>query len=127
MNAKGRLTQFETLVDACHNGGGEKETKPTDLEGFWDGIIVAQVEDIERDFQTLKAMESRGWNEAEPGLITNLNFLCFFTTYKSHFERLLMPVCAVKRCTRGVVPSASQKTLYWTNPRHQEVKKLDGH
>ena len=77
MNAKGRLTQFETLVDACHNGGGEKETKPTDLEGFWDGIIVAQVEDIERDFQTLKAMESRGWNEAEPGLITNLNFLFF--------------------------------------------------
>ena len=77
MNAKGRLTQFETLVDACHNGGGEKETKPTDLEGFWDGIIVAQVEDIERDFQTLKAMESRGWNEAEPGLIINLNFLCF--------------------------------------------------
>jgi len=71
MNAKGRLTQFETLVDACHNGGGEKETKPTDLEGFWDGIIVAQVEDIERDFQTLKAMESRGWNEAEPEAVPN--------------------------------------------------------
>ena len=124
MNAKGRLTQFETLVDACHNGSGEKETKPTDLEGFWDGIIVAQVEDIERDFQTLKAMESRGWNEAEPGLITNLNFLCFFTTYKTHFERLLVPVCEVKRWTRRVVPS--QKNFHWTNQTQPRDKKIRG-
>ena len=32
MNAKGRFNQFNSLIDACEHGLGEKETKHTDLE-----------------------------------------------------------------------------------------------
>ena len=34
-----RFHQFEGLVDNCEFGTGEKETKCTDLQGFWDMIF----------------------------------------------------------------------------------------
>ena len=37
---KKRLKQFEKLVDDCEFSRGDRETKTTDLAGFWDLVSI---------------------------------------------------------------------------------------
>ncbi|XP_071761210.2 disks large-associated protein 5 [Centroberyx gerrardi] len=59
---KERFNQFGGLVDDCELGRGEKITTCTDLQGFWD-MVYYQVEDVNKKFDALKELESRGWVE----------------------------------------------------------------
>ncbi|XP_051624753.1 disks large-associated protein 5 isoform X1 [Manacus candei] len=55
-----RFKQFEGLVDNCEFKQGEKETKCTDLDGFWD-MINFQIEDVNKKFDNLKKLQDNEW------------------------------------------------------------------
>ena len=55
-----RFTQFSGLVDNCEFRRGEKETTTEDLRGFWEMIFI-QVEDVDKKFSNLAAVEANGW------------------------------------------------------------------
>ncbi|KAJ8251577.1 hypothetical protein GJAV_G00222840 [Gymnothorax javanicus] len=62
-----RFGQFQGLVNDCALGRGEKVTTCADLQGFWD-MVFYQVEDVNRKFNILKEVESRGWKEEQKPL-----------------------------------------------------------
>ncbi|NWU18217.1 DLGP5 protein, partial [Cephalopterus ornatus] len=55
-----RFKQFEALVDNCEFKQGEKETRCTDLDGFWD-MISFQIEDVNKKFDNLKKLQDNEW------------------------------------------------------------------
>ncbi|NWT00712.1 DLGP5 protein, partial [Mionectes macconnelli] len=55
-----RFKQFERLVDNCEFKQGEKETRCTDLDGFWD-MINFQIEDVNKKFDNLKKLQDNEW------------------------------------------------------------------
>ncbi|NXM02340.1 DLGP5 protein, partial [Tyrannus savana] len=55
-----RFKQFEKLVDNCEFKQGEKETRCTDLDGFWD-MINFQIEDVNKKFDNLKKLQDNEW------------------------------------------------------------------
>ncbi|XP_027559873.1 disks large-associated protein 5 isoform X2 [Neopelma chrysocephalum] len=55
-----RFKQFEGLVDNCEFKQGEKETRCTDLDGFWD-MINFQIEDVNKKFDNLKKLQDNEW------------------------------------------------------------------
>lgn len=59
-----RFKQFTGLVDNCEFNSGEKETSPTDLQGFWE-MIYFQVEDVDRLFGDLSKQQENGWQVKE--------------------------------------------------------------
>merc|ERR1719376_1272238 len=65
MNQKGKFHQFQQLIDNCQYGRGEKETKHTDLAGFWD-MVYYQVVDIDCEFKKLDELEKAGWRAEKP-------------------------------------------------------------
>lgn len=72
INSKGRLTQFQNLVDNCQFKLGEKETKTSDLGGFWD-MINFQLQDVDNKFLELTELEKNDWKRVEkeePKLLT---------------------------------------------------------
>lgn len=68
---KERFHQFSGLVDNCEFRRGEKKTTSEDLRGFWEMIFI-QVEDVDRKFLNLSAVEANGWNEVIPGRTVNV-------------------------------------------------------
>ena len=64
MGGKGRIQQFEQLIENCEFDLGEKKTKESDLIGFWD-MIHFQVENVEKEFEKLARLEKNGWKEEE--------------------------------------------------------------
>jgi len=59
-----RFSQFSGLVDNCEYKLGEKETKTTDLRGFWD-MIYNQVVDVDKKFDKLCELHQNGWVEKQ--------------------------------------------------------------
>ncbi|NWS13578.1 DLGP5 protein, partial [Pachyramphus minor] len=55
-----RFKQFEGLVDNCEFKQGEKETRCTDLDGFWD-MINFQIQDVNKKFDNLKKLQDNEW------------------------------------------------------------------
>ncbi|XP_059174972.1 LOW QUALITY PROTEIN: uncharacterized protein LOC131955042, partial [Physella acuta] len=55
-----RFKQFIGLVDNCEFDLGEKETTPTDLQGFWE-MIYFQVEDVNQMFSRLTELQNNDW------------------------------------------------------------------
>ncbi|XP_005103991.1 uncharacterized protein LOC101848133 isoform X2 [Aplysia californica] len=60
-----RFKQFSGLVDNCQFNLGEKETTPTDLQGFWE-MIYFQVEDVNNLFAELSELKQNGWQSKAP-------------------------------------------------------------
>ena len=57
-----RFSQFSGLVDNCEYKLGEKETKTSDLRGFWD-MIYNQVVDVDKKFARLSVLYQKDWIE----------------------------------------------------------------
>ena len=59
-----RLKQFKDLIDQYRDENAEKKTTESDLEGFWD-MILYQVKDVHKRFDSLENMKSRNWVKVE--------------------------------------------------------------
>ncbi|KAK0069399.1 disks large-associated protein 5 [Biomphalaria pfeifferi] len=60
-----RFKQFTGLINDCEFTLGEKETTPTDLQGFWE-MIYCQVEDVDKLFSNLTELEQNNWQIKQP-------------------------------------------------------------
>ncbi|KAI8787440.1 disks large-associated protein 5, partial [Biomphalaria glabrata] len=60
-----RFKQFTGLINDCEFNLGEKETTPTDLQGFWE-MIYCQVEDVDKLFSNLTELEQNNWQIKQP-------------------------------------------------------------
>ncbi|KAH9504620.1 hypothetical protein Btru_062454 [Bulinus truncatus] len=60
-----RFKQFSGLINDCEFNIGEKETTPTDLQGFWE-MIYCQVEDVDGLFNKLSELEKCNWQVKQP-------------------------------------------------------------
>ena len=70
MNKKGRFEQFRGLIYNCEFNLGDQKTTPMDLQGFWE-MIYFQVEDIEKKFVDLEALQARNWQSEKPQKIVS--------------------------------------------------------
>ena len=70
MNKKGRFEQFRGLIYNCEFNLGDQKTTPMDLQGFWE-MIYFQVEDVEKKFVDLEALEARNWQSEKPQKIVS--------------------------------------------------------
>jgi len=56
-----RFPQFCDLVDRCASGVSSPKVLVSDLQGFWE-MIVIQVKDVQEKFSALTISESSGWS-----------------------------------------------------------------